>query len=262
MKTVVASLLSLSSICAFANDTAVDPLKAEAELGLLITNGNTESESIYGKLKVNQDLENWKNEYILRSLYKKDKVEVEVAGEKIKEEQTTAHSTFASVQSDYKLDSEHRSLFVFASYEDDRFSGFDYQSTIAAGYSDRLFETENSNLDYSVGPGVSFTKTSIVYDDTGAVVEESEEYTTGVLHASASYLYQISDSAKFTQDVRTDIAAESDRNSKVISETALVANINKSFAMKASYTVNYNSKAPDDKRHTDSRTALTLVFTM
>ncbi len=260
MKTLSAIVLSLISVQAFSDD-AKKPLSADLELGLLLTSGNTESTSLYGKGKINQDLKQWKNEYVLKSLYKKDKVEVDVNGESTEEEQTTAHANFASVQSDYKLDTKNKSLFVFASYEDDRFSGFDYQAILAAGYSDRFFETQKSYLDYSIGPGISFTKTEATYDELGVKIE-GEETQTGIVHASASYLYQVSETAKFTQELSTDFALESNKNSKVISETAFVANINESFAMKASYTVNYNSEAPTDKRHSDSQTAITLVYSM
>lgn len=261
MKTTAALILSLASIHAFAVDDSA-PLSAEIELGLLITDGNTKSNSVYGKAKVGQDLENWKNEYVVKSLYKKDRIAVEIDGEEYEEEQTTAHSFFASIQTDYKLDSKHKSLFVFGSYKDDRFSGFEYQSTLAAGYSDRLLETERSSFDYSVGPGISFTKTEAEYDNDGLLIMESEKEQTGVLHASFSYVFNISDTAKFTQDVTSDIAFESDSNTKTVSETAITATLSKSFAMKASYTLNYNSEVANDKRHADSQTSLTLVYSL
>lgn len=267
MRKYITALLLTSPAFAVADTSATDAskagtLSADIELGLLITSGNTKSSSLYGKAKINQDLEKWKNQYVLKSLYKKDRIELEIDGEEYEEERTTAHSSFASLQSDYKLDAKNRSLFVFGSYEKDRFSGYDYQATFAAGYSDRLIDTDTANLDYSVGPGILVSKTTEERDTDGNILSESEKTESGVLHASISYVYNISDSAKFTQNINADIAFESGKNSKALSETALIASLSKSFAMKASYTVNYNSEVPDSKQHSDSQTAITLMYSM
>lgn len=255
-KLVLLSFMCVSGL-AFAEEDK--PFSIDAELGVLITSGNTDSTAAQFKLDAKQNLEHWKNNYIFEGLYKEDEVEVTEGGQVVRQSQKTADRLFASAQSDYKLDSKHKGVFVYASYEDDKFSGFDYQATLAVGYSDRLFETEKSWLDYSVGPGFVLARTEETLDALGAIVpsEKTEEFA---LRASGAYRYNFSEHAKFTQKVSADISADSDSNTKIKSETALSSNLNSTMALKLSYTVNHNTKPPQDKEKSDTTTAVTIVF--
>lgn len=236
------------------------PLTAEVTLGVLLTSGNTETQSLKGQINVTHDMAIWRNNYVLEGFSKEDQVEYEDDdGNTLTEQQRTAERYFASIQTDFKLNSENRGLFIFGSYEEDHFSGYQYQGTLAAGYSDRLFKTENSRFDYSIGPGMSFTETEEFVADDGTLTE-SETESTGVLRISTNYLYQISETTKFTQTLASDIALESNRNTKTKAETALTVAINGSLALKAGYTVLYNSEVPEDIEHADTQTSLTLVY--
>lgn len=243
--------LSIALLASTASAAQEKPWSFDAELGLISTSGNTDSSSIKGKIDAKQNLDNWRNQYVFETLYNQNEI---LSGDAAGQKETTAQRWFTSIQSDYKLDDKHQGLFVYASYEDDRFSGFDYQGTFAIGYSDRWFENAKSHFDYSVGPGVSFVK----FEDTDLVEGESEE--TAILRLSASYLYQISENAKFTQTFSSDVAFESDRNTKSKAESAITANLNSSFALKASLSINHNSEVPAERESTDTQTALTLVY--
>lgn len=257
MKKLALCALSLCAVTAYAEKDD-KTWSADAEFGLISTSGNTTTSSLKAKLDIQQELTRWRNQYILEGLYKQDEVDVTDGAETTKESQTTAQKMFGSVQSDYKLNAEHQGLFVYGSYEDDRFSGYAYQGTIAAGYSDRLFKTDKSRLNYSVGPGVAFTKAEDVVE--ADVVTEGEKTTSAVVRFSANYLYRITENSKFTQTVSSDIAAQSGKNTKTKSETALTANISSALAMKASFSVNHNTHVPEEKKHADTQTAITLVF--
>lgn len=235
------------------------PLSVDAELGIISTSGNTEASSLKAKLDVKQDLTRFRNHFVAEAFYKKDQIESEVDGETVQENQTTAEKYFVSGQTDFKLDSEHKGLFIFGSYEDDRFSGYEYQATVAAGFSDRLFNFENSHLDYSVGPGMSFSKTEEYINDDDVLVE-SESSETAVIRLSANYLLKLSDNAKFTQSLSSDASLESGKNTKTKAESALTANLTQSFALKASYSITHNTHVPDDKKHADTQVALTFVY--
>ena len=259
MNKYTAFLLGTLSIPAIAEE--VDPFAADLELGVLVASGNTEASSFKGKADVRQDLKRWKNQFIGEGLFAQGQVEVQnQEGESETELQTTAERFFLSAQSDYKLRSEHRGLFVFGSYENDSFSGFEYQSTLAAGYSDRLFNTQRSTFDYSVGPGVAIFKTDDIEVD-GELVE-GEETTTGVVRLAFEYIFQLSENAKFTQTLSSDLSTDLEQNSRTRAESALSANINSSMAMKFSYLINQNTHVPAGKKHADTQTAVTLVFSL
>jgi len=256
------AVLLLCLIACFANaetEKKPKPLSLDAELGLISTTGNTQTKSLATKLDVKQELSSWRTHYLFQSLYKQDKTQVVENGETVTKNKTSAQRFYASSQADYKLDEEHKGIFIFLSYEHDRFSGFDYQSTVAAGYSDRLFETEKSFMDYSVGPGVAYSRTSPYIDKDGNLVE-SENQHSAVMRLAFAYEHQFSDTAKFTQTLSADVALQGNANTKSKSETALTANLTKSFALKASYLASHNSVVPDDKKNLDTQTALTFVY--
>jgi putative salt-induced outer membrane protein len=243
-----------------AEETPERPLATDIELGALITSGNTDSSAFKAKLDAKHNLTRWRNHYILEGLYKEDDVVFERDEVEVEESQVTAEKYFASAQADYKLDNEQRALFVFGSYDKDRFSGYDFQSAVAAGYSDRLFQGDQSFLDYSVGPGMSFNRTDEIWDEEGNMVEDNRSEESAMVRLAVNYQYDFSENAKFTQTFASDVALESGANTRTKAESAVTANLYQSLAMKASYIVTHNSEVPVGRTSTDSQTALTLVY--
>lgn len=157
---------------------------------------------------------------------------------------------FLSAQSDYKLSSNNTSVFVYGSYTDDRFSGYEYQNTVSVGYSARLFADESSFLDYSVGPGYSFTKT-----------DDGEEDETSIVHVELQYEYEISSNATFQQSLSTEAALQDNKNTRSKSETAVSVKLRDNLSMKASYGITHNSQVLDDKKKTDGTTSIIFAYT-
>lgn len=254
MNKLLITLALLPATYAMADDSAEKGLKLSAEVGILNITGNSESTSVKSKLDIKQEFTSWRNSYLIEGLYKKDTVKVD----ENEIDQLTAKKYFASAQTDYKLDEKHRGLFIYTSYEYDKFSGYEYQATIAAGYSDRLFKTDSSFLNYSIGPGVAFSKAEDSVVD-GTVVE-GESDSSPVVRLYAFYQYDISEGAKFTQLLSSDVAVDSENNTKSKSETAITAQLSASFALKAAYSVTHNSEVPDNIEAMDANTSVTLVY--
>ena len=253
---VLSSLCVLSPLVQAAEEKK---FSADLELGIISTSGNTETNSLKGKMQIKQNLEKFRNNFIANAFYKEDQVETEENDETVITNQVTAEKYFFSAQSDYKLNKKHRGLFIYGSYEQDEFSGYEYQATVSLGYSDRLFNFDRSHLDYSVGPGISFRETEDTIDDNGVLIE-GEETQSAVVRIALEYLYQISDNAKFTQSLASEVSVDQEENTKTKSETALTANITSGFALKASFIVDQNTHVPEDKKHADTQTALTFVY--
>jgi putative salt-induced outer membrane protein len=226
--------------------TSVDSLHVETELGVILTTGNTETSSYKAKLLAKQETKNWKNKFLLDSLYKEDELESDSAA---KTTEVTAEKYFVSAQGDYKLNEKHSALFIFASYEDDRFSGYTYQGSVALGYSDRFFGNKVSFLEFSAGPGYSFNKTDAGISDQAAMAR-----------IAIAYEYKISGHAKFNQDLSTEISVENDSNEKSKSESAITANLMDSLSLKASYTITNNSEVEAGNENTDTTTSVGVVY--
>ena len=242
-KQLLASLLALSfSSVTFAQDD-VKPFTMEGELGIIATTGNTETSSFSAGITAHQELENWSNDYIIDGLYKKETVENDEGED---EEYTSAQKFFASAQGNYRLENPDHRLFVFSSYEDDRLSSYDYQSTLAAGWNQKVFENDKHTLEYSIGPGYSFAQTN-----------EGEVQNGMIVRASGAYSWKISDTAKFTQTLSTETGSD---NTKSRSESALTATISGNLSMKFSFKVDHNTNVTEGTEKLDTETAVTLVY--
>ena len=239
---LAASLLTLSASPAALAQDKMKPFTMEGEMGFIFTTGNTETTSISAGVTAHQELTQWSNDYNIEGLYKKETVE----SNGIEEERTSAQKFFASAQGNYKLDNPDYRLFGFASYEDDRLSNFDYQATLAAGWNHKLYETDTQSFEFSVGPGYAFAET-----------QEGEEQNGMIVRASAAYQWLISDTAKFTQTVSTEVGAD---NTKSRAESALTATISGNLSMKLSVKLDHNSNVDAGVEKLDTETAVTLVY--
>lgn len=233
--------LVLLGLCAASNVYAakeVKPFSMDGEFGYIATTGNTETTSIKGKLAAHQELTQWSNDYILEALYKKDEIN--------DVDQTTAQKYFLSGQANYKLENPDHRLFGFASYENDKFSSFNYQATLAAGWSQKLWEDETSKFNYSIGPGYSFTET-----------QEGEKQNGFIVRAALDYQWQISDNATFKQLLSTEVGED---NTKSKSETSVSASITEGLSLKVSLILDHNSDVTEPTKNLDTQTAVTLVY--
>lgn len=242
----VATLLSSSALAqqtiVVADEEEVKPFTMEGELGFIFTTGNTETTSASAGISAHQELERWSNDYVIEGLYKEETVEIE--GEEV--ERTSAQKFFASAQGNYKLNNPDHRLFGFASYEDDRLSSYNYQGTVAAGWNQKLYQTKTQSFEYSVGPGYAFRET-----------QEGEQLNGLIVRASAAYGWRISETAKFTQTVSTEVGSD---NTKSRAESALTATISGNLSMKLSIKLDHNTNVEPGIEKLDTETAVTLVY--
>ncbi|EAT11323.1 DUF481 domain-containing protein [Bermanella marisrubri] len=220
-------------------------IEGEFELGFISTTGNTETSSLKSKLAVIHDLDHWRNNYQFSSFYKDETVEENG----VETTEVSAEKYFASVQGDYKLINNGSALFLYASYEDDRFSGYNYQQSYALGYSNQVLNNKVHKLNYNVGPGYSFSE-----------LNDGDTEEGGFLRLAVDYRYRISENARFTQKISTQAAFESDDNTKSKSETGLAATLIGNLSIKAAITVDHNTNVPDDTEKTDTETSLSILY--
>lgn len=223
--------LGLSQQALFAADES--SWKSSAELGIVNTTGNTETQTINAKAKTENERDKWRHSASVEALKTSD------------HDTTTAERYTLSGQTNYKYN-KHSYSFVTATYEDARFTGYDYQVNAALGYGRRVKDSDDLKLDLEAGPGMRHTKL-----DNGDTDEEA------ILHAAAKLLWAISKTSEFTEDLVTDIGEDATITKSV---TSLKAQINGSLATKLTYTVKHTSDVPDGTKNTDTETAVTLVY--
>ena len=208
--------------------------KAEAELGYVKTGGNTQTESTNFKANVENIRHNWRYSLRFETLRNADS-----SG-------TTAEKYLVNAKSAYNL-SPVSYLFGRLQYEDDRFSGYDYQASAVIGYGYRLYNTAIFKWEIEAGPGRRENR-----------LEEGTRSAEALLYLGSDLGWQLGPTARLTEEM--NIEAGEDRTiSKSV--TGLKTQINSSLASKISYTVRHNSAAPAGKKKTDTELGVSLVYT-
>lgn len=230
------SLLALcASCCAYAQDGKI--WEGDVELGYVSTSGNTDTSNLKGRVDIKREQDAW------RYLVHADALNAS------QDDERSAEKYFVSNKLDYKF-SDRTYVFGYAGYEDDRFSGFDWQATVAAGLGYRILETDRMTWDAEAGPGYRISKVS----DTSTGDSDQRE---AILRGYTKFQWKLSANAVFEQEVSVESGGD---NTVTKSITSLKTAIIERLAMKLSYTVKNSSDVPDDTKHTDTETAVTLVY--
>ena len=229
------------AIAPFASAQEADNLKGETELGVLITSGNTEETNIKGRLGLVHEVETWRNTGEFRTNYSET------------DDETTAEEYLAALETNYKFDKNHY-WFLRGSYEDDRFSGYDFESTATTGYGNRVWTSgQRSFLDLSVGGGYRYNKLETV----NAQGEDAEK--EAIARLAGQFDYALSENSLFRQKLSTEIGLD-ENNTVTESETSLQANVVGNLSMKAAFRVKHLSDPPAGSEDTDTETSLSLIY--
>lgn len=231
------ALTALAATPIYADET----WSGNMEAGMLLASGNTSERTITGGVDVTRNWTEWRQNVKLESRYTES------------DDQRTAERYRAISQLDYKFN-PHDFVFIRASYDDDSFSGFEFQATATAGYGRRLWQVGDGNhLDASIGAGYRFSR----FDQPDPDGRTREEDPIGRL--AVNFRYELSPTATFRQDLETEVSVD-DAESISKSVTSLQANLVGSLAMRASYTLERVSDVPVGKRNTDTIAAITLLY--
>ncbi|HLA70533.1 MAG TPA: DUF481 domain-containing protein [Steroidobacteraceae bacterium] len=219
----------------------------KAELGFLSSSGNTEATSANTKFDLSHEGAKWLNKFYAGALY----------GENA--EFATAERYEASYQADWKI-TAHASWFGGIRGEQDRFSGFAYQTTLSTGASHRFIDSPTTQLSASLGAGVRRSKSeTLVKTDAGEVIDriEGEVADEPVATFSSSYEHSFTDSTKITNKLLAESGSD---NTAVQNDLALQVSMTDSLALAVGYGVRYNSDPPPLAEGTDTLVTVNLVY--
>ena len=220
---------------------AQEPWRGEAELGLLVTTGNSEETNLKARLGVVHETEAWRNIGELRSAYTEA------------EDETTAERYRVEAETNYKF-SENQFWFLRGGWENDRFSGYDYRTSATTGYGHRVWELgDKSFLDLSAGAGYRYNRLDEPDDDGNR--KESE----AIARLAAHLDFELSENALFRQKLSTEVGLD-ENNVITESETSVQASVIGNLSMKLAYHVTHVSDAPPDSVSTDTETSVSLLY--
>ncbi|SEK50883.1 Putative salt-induced outer membrane protein YdiY [Colwellia chukchiensis] len=233
-------------------EKAKSPYTASAELGLLFKTGDTKSADIKAGFDLTHELERWKSTLQLDLLVKKSEQEDDNGEDHFI---TSDQKWTAVAQTNYTLDKASPNyIYGNVSYEDNRFSSFESQSSISTGWGRRWFETEKATLDADIGPGYK-------RDVLRATNTEPEETNSAfIIQAQALYKRQINEHVLFRQLLVAKYSPKSGENSTYKARTSISTKLIETLQLKFSLTLDYNTEVDEDKENLNTETAMTLVY--
>lgn len=212
---------------------AASPWGGEAEIGILMTRGNTHTDSQNIKLGVRYKKDKWEHKLKLESLRASNNGVV------------SADRFSALFRSTYQVGLKSYA-FGDLRHVNDRFSGIDSRNIEVVGYGRKLYRSPSIKWDAEVGVGARQTHYT---DDT--------RQNDGIVRLATDLEWKFTPTSEFKQHLFVETGSD---NTMTQSTTSLSVKINSSLAMKLGLDVQNNSKVPIGKKHTDTTTSVTLVY--
>ena len=172
--------MRLASLALYMLVLATTPRAAQAdwlgkaEGGFVMTQGNSDANSANAKLDLTNEKGRWKHTLAMSGLYGRSN------------DITTAQRWDTFWRSDYAR-TERFFTFGALRYEDDSFSGFDYQGSLSAGVGYHFIQTEATKFTATLGAGYRLLRPEdLIKDEFGDVVEriKGERSEDAVANAS------------------------------------------------------------------------------
>jgi putative salt-induced outer membrane protein len=216
----------------------------KAEAGVVAARGNSDSDTSNAKFLVSREFVRWKHTLEAAGVYASDNIG------------TTGQRWNAREQTDYKF-SDKGFWFGSGRYEEDRFSGFEYQSTLGTGLGWRFFDDPITKLSVQIGGGYKILRRRDSLAEDGVTLIPGMREEDGIVQGSVDFEHQLTDTTKILNKLLVESASD---NTFVQNDLSLEVRILGSLALALGYAVRYNTDPPPDFTTTDTLTTLNLVY--
>jgi len=247
LQRVIGALLISVPMLASADDLP-QGFSGKGQAGYVMSRGNSDTDAANAKVDLFWLSPEWKHQFSLEGLFGRSA------------EVTSAERWDLRLQSDYTINTQ---LFAFGAlaYQDDRFSGFQYQASASAGLGYKFFDSQTTKLAAQLGVGyrVLRPETLVKDADTGAVIDRIplERESEAVGTAGVDFMHQFNASTKLTNKL---IVESGSSNTSIKNDLALQVSMSKKLALAAGYSVLHNTKPADNVKRTDTITTLNVVY--
>jgi putative salt-induced outer membrane protein len=241
----------VGAICAVALSTAAraeSAWAARSALGYALARGNSDSDNGNLKFEIAHTYDRWIEAFGTDALYGR----TNGIG--------TAQRWEGHLQVDYKF-TEQAFWFGKLEYQDDRYSGFQYQASAATGLGRIFLQSVTDKLTGQLGVGARRLRPEqLIRDDRGAVIEripgDSTEDAVGA--AALSYEHDFNTSTKLLES----LSVESGRNNTLFKNNlGIQVKMSTALSLAISYTFVRNSSPPSTVlSKTDQLTTVNLVY--
>lgn len=220
----------------------------KGQLGYVMSRGNSDTDAANAKIEVYLLRDDWKHNLLLDGLYGRS------AGI------ASAQRWDARLQSNYTF-TPRWFAFGALSYENDRFSGFQYQATGSGGLGFKVFDSDRTKLSLQAGVGYRSLRPETVTKDpgTGAVIARTPlgTETEVVATPGLDFTHQFNASTKVTDKLMSESGST---NTSLRNDVALEVKMSKKLSLAAGFSVLKNTNPPVGVKQTDTITTLNVVY--
>jgi putative salt-induced outer membrane protein len=217
----------------------------KGEAGVASASGNTETKNANAKLELANTIDQWKHAVGLAGIYAKN------------DDETTGQRWEVYEQSDYNFN-PNTFWFGAGRYEQDRFSGFEYQAIASTGLGRHFIDNERTKFTGTAGVGYKFFSTRDTYDDTGTtLLQRGESDNEVVFRGSLALSHSLTDTTKLLDKLLVESGGQ---NTFVQNDIGIQVKMSDVLALAVAYSVRYNSDPPPGFVSTDRLTTLNLVY--
>lgn len=199
--------------------------------------GNTVSENLFARLKVNHSAE--RTEF-------KSLVEAE---NKSESNIRTSERYVLDLQGNYYF-SQARDYYSFANArgEKDRFADIDLDYTLTLGLGKQFLDNDTTKLSGEAGLG---------YQDVSYIAAKQNNFNQTSFRAKLDFKHAFNDIVSFHQDA---LYFAGEKQYKVETNSSIQAALNSRFSVSAGYKYRYTSKPAAGKKKEDGETLLSLIY--
>jgi putative salt-induced outer membrane protein len=277
-KTLIACVLlaSMASFAVQADDAAAPAAGADAssnaannggwsgsgEFGFASATGNTRSQNVNGKLNLNQENEQWKNNFYVDTLRAKSQQSVvNASGATVEQFNETANRYDGGASVGYKLDP--RSYIVTAvRYEHDDFGANIWQGVVSVGYGYIALKDDANELSFEIGPGYKRYRPAVEDTLVGGVEVPQEANGTqseAIARGLINYKHKLTDNTSFEDTFLTEAGS---KNTYAQNDAGVSISMTKKLAVKVGFQVRHNTNVLPGIRKNDTLTTTNIVYNL
>jgi putative salt-induced outer membrane protein len=243
--------LAAVALCAMSG-TALADWTGKGELGGSFASGNSENEAVNAALEVKNAYDEWTHTLGFAGNYGSD------GGG------TTAQRWEVRGQSDYQF-TERVYGFGAGRYEDDRFSAYEYQASLAAGLGYKFIDNDTTKFWVQGGPGYRFAerrrycREESTLDAGPACLDwaRSESENSLIFRGDLGFEHQLTETTKIVERFLVETGSD---NTYLQNDLGLEVKINGALALRLGYQVRHNTDVMPGTEKTDTLATVGLIY--
>jgi putative salt-induced outer membrane protein len=234
MSTVRRSQLCLAlTLCAAATPALAD-WTGKGDIGASFASGNTENQAASANLELRNTVDKWKHTLGFAGNYGHDG------------NTKTAQRWEVRGQTQYEI-TERAYGFGAARYEDDEFSQYDYQSSLAGGLGYKIIDTEQTKFWVQGGPGYRYAK----------LLATGETEDGVIFRGDAGFEHQLTETTKIVDRLLIETGSD---NTYLQNDLGLEVTISGALGLRLGYQVRHNTDVEPTIEKTDTLLTVGLLY--